>query len=447
MDGIVYTPGAGHSPPMLAGREDLVSEWQLTLNGLVAQGRVAAQDMLLTGPRGVGKTSMLTAYGAAAREQGFEVVHLQAARHHVSLVEALAAQARSWLEDGEGVWRKAQDALMRLTGLSVGVAGVSVGINATSAEERIPGPVQDPGELARALGAVANAIHREHDSGGLLVTVDELQAAHPSDLTLIAAALHRLNVDHLASPVAFAASGLPHTIDVLTDAGVTHPDRLFVLEQIPLTLTPRQTELAIALPAQQRGVTWHPQALDAVVAASNGYPAHVQLIAHEIWRYAPGPSLITPDDAQAGVGRAAGQISRRTLGPRWDRMPDRQMEYMAALALNGGTATTRRLEATLGRESRASAMVRQKLIEQGDIYAPRRGQVRMSMPVFVPFVLARYEEAREESETRQILSLDQMRANINADPRPHPQETRMSSGERKERHVPPPGPQASGPRP
>ncbi|OLT43958.1 hypothetical protein BJF86_13455 [Serinicoccus sp. CNJ-927] len=248
MEGTVYTPGAGHSPPVLAGREDLVNEWQLTLNGLVAQGRVAARDMLLTGPRGVGKTSLLTAYGKAAREHHFEVVHLQAAQHHVSLVESLAGQARARVEKGESVWRKAQGALTRLSGLSVGVAGVSVGINTSDADSPRPGPVHDPGELARALDAVADAVRQDRGGGGVLVTVDELQAAHPSDLTLIAAALHRLNVDHPTSPVAFAASGLPHTIDVLTNAGVTHPDRLFVLEHIPLTLTRTQTELAIASP-------------------------------------------------------------------------------------------------------------------------------------------------------------------------------------------------------
>ena len=129
-------------------------------------------------------------------------------------------------------------------------------------------------------------------------------------------------------------------------------------------------------------------------------------------------------------------------------MPDREMEYMAALALNGGTATTRQMETALGRSHRSAAMVRQKLIEQGDIYAPRRGQVRMSMPVFVPYVLARYEEARAESGSAHILSLDQMRAALDAEssPQPYPEAPMLSARQRQDRQVPPhPRSQQRGP--
>ena len=50
--------------------------------------------------------------------------------------------------------------------------------------------------MAGALARLAAEVAKDHSSGGLLITVDELQvAAHP-DLALLAATLHRLNVDH-----------------------------------------------------------------------------------------------------------------------------------------------------------------------------------------------------------------------------------------------------------
>lgn len=73
-------------------------------------------------------------------------------------------------------------------------------------------------------------------AGGLLVTVDEVQVASASDLALVAATLHRLNVDHPAANVLSAGTGLPFTPEVLRAAGVTHPDRLFFIENVPLTL-------------------------------------------------------------------------------------------------------------------------------------------------------------------------------------------------------------------
>ena len=76
----------------------------------------------------------------------------------------------------------------------------------------------------------------------------------------MAATLHRLNVDHNASGVLFAGTGLPHTPGVLRKAGVTHPDRLFVLEPIPLTLDYDDARYAVVEPARRAGVVWAPDA-------------------------------------------------------------------------------------------------------------------------------------------------------------------------------------------
>lgn len=71
MDGRLYSPGAGHLPPSLVGREDALRDWRLTLNDVVSVGRVAAEDALLTGPRGVGKTALLSQFATEARQHGF----------------------------------------------------------------------------------------------------------------------------------------------------------------------------------------------------------------------------------------------------------------------------------------------------------------------------------------------------------------------------------------
>jgi hypothetical protein len=70
----------------------------------------------------------------------------------------------------------------------------------------------------------------------LLLLVDEVQVSSTSDRTLLAASLHQLNVHHPSVVEAFAASGLAHGAQRPAGAGVTHPDRLFTLEQIPPAL-------------------------------------------------------------------------------------------------------------------------------------------------------------------------------------------------------------------
>ena len=70
MDKSPYTPGAGHIPPVMAGRDGLLRDWQLVLNDIVSGGRVRAQDMTSAGPRRVGKTVTVSAFGELAKTQG-----------------------------------------------------------------------------------------------------------------------------------------------------------------------------------------------------------------------------------------------------------------------------------------------------------------------------------------------------------------------------------------
>ena len=103
-------------------------------------------------------------------------------------------------------------------------------------------------------------------------------------------------------------------------------------------------------------------------------------------------------------------LERRTLGPRWDRISDRQMEFLAALALHGGRASTAAIAKTLGRTQQELSWLREELIEEGDVYAPKRGQLAMAVPLFNRYVLSHYERTRPEAATA-LLSLEEMISN------------------------------------
>lgn len=414
MEASVYTPGAGHSPRVLAGRDALLHDFELMLNNVSVEGRVRAADIILAGPRGVGKTVTVTAYGTLAASTGYEVVNLQAVTGQAGLVDSLLYRASSKLQAEAGPWRRAKNAFERLAGVDIGVVGFTAGM--TTHPKGTPSPRLDAGTLAEALVALAAAVREDNRNGGLLITLDELQVASPTDLALLAATLHRLNVDHPQAVVVFAGTGLPHTPEALRKAGVTHPDRLFVLEPLPLTLADDDAAYAIVEPARRAQVSWHPDAVERILTASNGYPAHLQLFAHATWTAATGPSTITLSDVETALPRAAAQLERRTLGPRWDRMPDRQREYLAALAVNGGRATASQLARTLSRKTQELSWVRQALIEEGDVFAPKRGQLSLAVPLMAPFVLAHYEQARQEADNGDILGLESLRNNANQPP-------------------------------
>ena len=158
--------------------------------------------------------------------------------------------------------------------------------------------------LPRSLQAGINY----YNNGRLLLT-------SASDLALLAATLHRLNVEHPRATVLFVGTGLPHVCTVLSSSGVTHPDRLSQLEPLPLTLSEEEARYALIEHARRIGVTWEPDAAQIVLDASQGYPAHLQFYAHQIWMAAVGPDRITLTDAQSGMLLAEATLTKRTLQP------------------------------------------------------------------------------------------------------------------------------------
>lgn len=435
MERNVYRPGAGKLPPLMVGRDPLVRDWVLRLNEVAADGRAAAEDLLLTGPRGVGKTCALTVLADRARGQGFEVINLQAVRDERTLVTSLIRQADAAVAAGRGPWTRAKRALERFAGVQLGVAGASASLS-LHPPEGAPTAARDPESLAGALAALAREARADSPAGqgGVMVTVDEIQVGDPGEVALLAAMLQRLNVDHASATVVFAGTGLPHTMSRLVEVGVTHPDRLFAETRIPLQLEEPDARMAILGPAHDVGVGWEPGAVDAVLEASNRYPAHLQYFAQAVWRGAPGPN-VDERSARAVIPAAADQLTMRSLEPRWDALTDREAELVTAIAANGGRANVRQLEAILERDQRSWSRVRGTLIEAGDIYAPRRGVLELTVPALGRYALHQYPELRDRAaDAARLVSPDQMtrRARQSLDARQPPQ----SGAEQESRQLP-----------
>ncbi len=72
-----FSPGAGTSPPVLAGREDLLADAEALMTRAAHFGR-AVSPLVWTGVCGVGKTVALLEVRRRAEEQGFVVAHVTA---------------------------------------------------------------------------------------------------------------------------------------------------------------------------------------------------------------------------------------------------------------------------------------------------------------------------------------------------------------------------------
>lgn len=369
------------------------------LNDVAVGGRAAGSDWLLMGSRGVGKTVLLTTLADRARSLGYEVLNFQSVAGGLGLIESLHSQA-SALASKSDHWHRFTSWLS-VNSVSINVAGLGAEVTRNRPQARVD-ERRDPTVLAAQLSDVADAIKRTRPHAGLLLTLDEIQVTAPTDMALLAAVLQQATVQRGSSSLLFAACGLPTTMSAMASAGVTHPDRLFRIESLPHALAPDEAAEALTAPAIDRGVSWEPAAVRHVLQFTQGYPAHLQLVAAAAWDLAPGPTTITEQDAISAITSTVARLEVSTLEPRWDELTDREREYLAAVALAEPASTTSVIARLLGRQQRDYTMVRNQLIKSGDLVARRRGSITHTSPAFAQYVLHRYPEAMAESRVELV---------------------------------------------
>ena len=76
-----------------------------------------------------------------------------------------------------------------------------------------------------------------------------------------------------------------------------------------------------------------------------------------------------------------------TFGNRPVPLSDNDRNFLQALARCGGTVTTAKLQAALGKRGPAIQPYRKRLIEAGVIEAPRRGELVFAVPYLAEYIL------------------------------------------------------------
>ena len=219
-----FKPTAGKMPPILIGRETAIEEFTEGLdNGAGAPGRI----MLVTGQRGFGKTVLLTEFRRIAAERGWETISETASPDVAQrLIEALTP-----------------------SGLHINQASVSPSVSIPGIASASLGHI-DLSSTTTPL-TLRNAIAKRLESGkigkgkGILITIDETQAASLDDLVAIATAIQHVttSIDETNVPdaekkgIAIVFAGLPSTVnDLVNDDVVTFLRRALrcELDNVPL---------------------------------------------------------------------------------------------------------------------------------------------------------------------------------------------------------------------
>lgn len=368
-----YTPGEiAHDVP---GRVDHLDRIADLLAVSSARRRLAGRVHVFVGPRGVGKTSLLreAQRQAAAAEQATVFVTAGHTDLVPTLVEALGRGPLRW--QPESITSR-----MRELGLSLGVPGARVEATFRGAPD--PTVVRRLEDLLRA--AVASALDDGHT--GLVLFVDELQAADKDGLRALAYAWQHLQAEPDGLPLALVCAGLGHTEDVVTDAA-SFAER-FAYRQVG-SLDPAATREALTVPATELGVAWTMPALLEVVEQTQGYPYFVQVHGDAVWEAAGRPdagATLTVEHvsaARAGVAEDLAALYRS----RWSKASPSEQRFLLAMA-SGSEVVVRRgdIATAMGVSTESLGMARRSLMDKGLVEVAGHGLLSFTVPGFREYV-------------------------------------------------------------
>lgn len=389
-----YAPGAGQRPPELAGRDDQLDTFAVVLKR-VAAGR-PDRSLVLTGLRGVGKTVLLNQLRSAAVRAKWGTGKLEA-RPDQRLRRPLASALHQAVRElGHTRDEEVEHVLGVIKSFAQRDAAPGTklrdqwnpGIDAPAVKGRADsGDIEiDLVELLTDVGGLAADLGR-----GVAVFIDEMQDLGPDDVSALCAACHEISQSGL--PVIVVGAGLPHLPAVLS-ASKSYSERLFryvLIDRLPREMAER----ALTLPATDEGAEYEPGALEALYAATGGYPYFIQAYGKSVWDKAPR-SPITPDDVTVAAPEAEAELAVGFFGSRYERATPGEREYLRAMADVAAdiaekgeepldeiqSVATSEVATHLGKKPQSLSPARDALLKKGLIYSGERGRIAFTVPHF-----------------------------------------------------------------
>lgn len=384
-----YTPNAGAEPRYLAGRGPELEAFRVQLKRM--KNGFSDQSMIAVGLRGVGKTVLLNAFRSIVDEEGDLVaVEAEITKHEpfgprmAGLVRRAlfsVAPSAKWKDRGRraaGVLRSFQVAVTPAGELSAGIGGID--------------PVEglaDSGHLADDLTDVFVALGQAaQDHGkGVVFILDEVQFLGLAEFEALIAALHRTVQRRL--PITLVAAGLPQ-LPHLAGEAKSYAERLFRFPTIG-SLPADEARKALVEPARDVGGAYDDDAIDDILAYTEGYPYFIQEYGSIAWNLAPASPISRVVVAEAREAVEA-KLDESFFRVRADRTTESELRYLRAMAeLGPDPQLAGNVAAVFGRTSTSLGPTRARLIDKGLLWTPSHGYAAFTVPQFDRYMKRTYQ--------------------------------------------------------
>ena len=376
-----YTPG--ETTDFLPGRDSLVLSLQRMANHLADDGAFIARPRVYIGGRGVGKTSLLRSAQASAHRQGLHTVWITAGDSR--LINTLSAELSALTTGWDHAARQEIIRLIRNLQITLSLPGIA---SVTTSPAREETTSDAPGKaLEQLIGTTAQAL-RSRGGRGLVIFIDELQAADEESLRALAFAWQHLWAwSDPKVPAALVTAGLGHTPDIITDAA-TFGER-FEFTRLG-DLDREAAYAAISEPANRLGVSWDYDALHEILTRSHGYPTFIQVFSNAVWEAAgnPDPGKRIHREAVSTSDKDIKEFVEIFYRSRWRKATPGERELLRAIAQQPSALPRRKdVAETMGKPTTALSMARRSLMDKGILDSPRRGTLRFTAPGFGEYIL------------------------------------------------------------
>jgi hypothetical protein len=390
-----YRPGAGHTPPYLAGREHEQQEFRKLL-----EQDVVLANLILTGLRGVGKTVLLETFKPLAQASGWGWAGTEISES-TSMTEASFAT------------RLITDLSVVTAPIVMGqrdIAGIGFRSQVTRKEfsfdyhtlmaiyEQTPGLVDD--KLKRVLELAWGAL-QQAGLRGMVFAYDEAQnmSDHASKNEYPLAQMLTIfqSIQRKKIPFMLVLTGLPTLFPKLVEAR-TFAERMFHIMSLE-RLSVADSRDAILKPITGDCPVFTDVAVRKIIEISAGYPYFIQFVCREAYdvfisQVAGGKAPRVP------VEEILRKLDTDFFAGRWSRATDRQRELLqviASLDHNDGEFTVQEIverSRTLISKSFSSSHAHQMLnalSEAGLVYKNRHGKYAFAVPLLGTFIRRQVE--------------------------------------------------------
>lgn len=234
-----------------------------------------------------------------------------------------------------------------------------------------------PETLRKAMAARLDILEKR--SAGLLISIDEAQAASREDMIAIATAMQHQIRERRNIAIIFA--GLPQMVsDLYNDEVITflRRARLNMLSDVSLD----EVRNAFSQTFADSQMTISDSQISVAADVTKGYPYMIQLVGYYIWDAADirDSWVITDEDVKNGIDEAHYDLDNAVCIPELQGLSKTDREYLEAMSQSDGPSATAEVARLMGKSAQYAATYRKRLLDAYVIRETERGEVDFAVP-------------------------------------------------------------------